>query len=227
MNSDPKASQNGPDSPVEPMVPSHRRRFQFSLAMLLWSIAIAACLMALWDIYRRFQAGKAEIQKYRSEMGYLDISDPGKIYARGVRTTGENKWSWRIYLPPNPEFLLCISTRDIPVDGFPMTECGSELKPGEHLLDASAELGQDGKWRFRVATVGSSAIGAEMRPLNSDHEISLVMETEQRTADPGSRLVLLRFRNVKGTPGASPVIHRATIDTPPCDGLMIWIEKTK
>ena len=58
------------------------------------------------------RASRDEVQKYRGEMGYLDISDPSKIYARGIRTMGATKWSWRIYLPGKPQFRLCISTNN-------------------------------------------------------------------------------------------------------------------
>ena len=75
----------------------------------MWLTTFAACLAALWAMYRDLQQTKAEartevqqaraevqairweVQKYREEMGYLDVADPKKDL-RAVsgrwRTTG-------------------------------------------------------------------------------------------------------------------------------------------
>ncbi len=93
MAAEQESTPNEPD-PAAPPLP--RRRFQFSLATLLWMTTVVACLATVWAMYRELQRTKAElraardeVQKYRDETGYLDISDPNKLYARNQNVRGK------------------------------------------------------------------------------------------------------------------------------------------
>ena len=63
---------------------SPRRRFQYSLSTLMLLTTIAALLCAIFAMYRELKQARAEVRKYRGEMGYLEITDPKKIYAQGA-----------------------------------------------------------------------------------------------------------------------------------------------
>ena len=231
MTSDREASQNEPD----PVVAAPRRGIQFSLATLMRLTFLAVCLAALCAMYRdlqqtkvELQAARAEVRKYRDEMGYLDISDPNKIYARGFRTLEENRWSWRIYLPEKPEFRLVMTTKQVSKDGVWCYGSQSTLlEPGEHLVDVRAGPGPDGKWRYRFEISGGGVGGSAMEPLGSDTQRSGVFETRQEAAEPGSRLELLRLRKCEITQRPSPGTYEAATDPRPWDGFMIWIEQQK
>jgi hypothetical protein len=94
------------------------------------------------------------------------------------------------------------------------------MKPGEHLVEASAEPWQDGKWKFSVKTDDGSGFSSPIESLDSGAYALEVLEKGQEVADPESRLVLLRLRKIaRGNPGAT--------NPQPCDGFMIWIEPQK
>jgi hypothetical protein len=160
---------------------------------------------------------KLEVEKYRNEMGYLNISDASKLHARGVRTMEENKWSWRIFVPGDRRFMLRAAI-NVPGDGIPSMSQGEvRVLRGEHLIDASIEPLRDGKWRLRIKPVDGPGIVTEMpEGFGKKTEAAGVFETKQEIADSGSPLVLLRKRNFE-----NKVYWDAT------NGLMIWIEEAK
>jgi hypothetical protein len=236
MTNDREASPNESDSTGGATPSSSSRRFQFSLATLLWLTTLAACLVALWSMYRELRqarnelrAARDEVQVYRGEMGYLDVSDPNKVYAHGIRTVETNKWSWRVHVPDKPNYRLCVATKRIPAEGIPPCNGSlSSLDSGEVLVDASAGASPDGKWRVTVKVtkrsgLGSVAytVGTDMNPLAGATQGRSVDETSQECLNPGSPLVLLRWREAKKRQGS------VDWDPQPCDGIMIWIEEAK
>ncbi len=235
------ALRNGADSTIpSPAIPPRRWRFQFSLASLLWLTTVAACLAALWAMYRDLQQTKAElrascdeVQKYRDEMGYLEVTDPKKVYVRGVRTMSASKWSWRAHCPAIPNSCFAYQHVQFQRTGFRPGKRAIILEPGERLLDAGIEPGPGGKWRFHFATFDGSVHDSEMEPLNSRFDLTRdvqtigVNETRQEAAYPGLRLVLLQLRKMKITQGSPDGPHSSTTDGEPCDGVMVWIEEHK
>jgi hypothetical protein len=219
-----QADQNEPD-PSAAAPPLLRRRFQFSLATLLWLTTLVACVAALGITYRNLRETKRELQTARSllaicrvEMGYLDVSDPKKIYARGLRTMEPYKWSWRIYLPKKLRFKLHASIGGIPYEAVPSTS-DSEilLMPGEHLIDVSAIPSRDEKWKLHIKLLDGPGADRDMPSgWNDGCETVGVFETKQEVVDSNSPLVLLRLRRIKNVYYYQP-----------CNGLMIWIEEAK
>jgi hypothetical protein len=208
----------------------------------MWLMTLAACLAAVWGMHRGLETSRAEVeraktelqeardevQKYRGEMGYLIISDPKKIYARGI-TTKPDRWSWRVYLPPGHVYEVPVSTVGVPKKGLPSSRNGTmlNLKPGEHTIEAAAEQARDDKWHLHIVISGDllpNIFDTDMQPHGQDDSRSRqgVFQGIQQAADSATPLVLLRFQSYK-TPNGDPTI------TPPepCDGLMIWIQEQK
>jgi len=220
---------------VAPTVAAPRRRFQYSLSTLMLLTTIVACLAALWATYRELKQARAdrqaaieEVKKYREEMGYLEIDDPKKIHARGVRLIPNaavaHRWSWRVYLPGARQFQVYASTSRIPIDGFPAERWPPiRTAPGENLIDASAEQGRDGKWYLSVHVRDVRGASRPMAPWKSGCSRG-VSEDGQQTWEPDKPLILLRYQNdVEISPG-----HFESVEPPgTSDGIMIWIEEEK
>jgi hypothetical protein len=160
-------------------------------------------------------------------MGYLDVADPEKVYARRVRTMADYGWSWRIHVPQKPHFQLRTSTSGIPAEGFPTSKGWTINHPGENLVDASVEQSQNGTWYLRVKVVHDFSKQVETVPFDYSCSESGSVFQPLAISDPGSRLVLLRLRKSKLIQGGPRGSLMATSDPQPCDGLMIWIEPTK
>ncbi len=95
-------------------------------------------------------------------------------------------------------------------------------------MDASAGPTQDGKWRLAVKVTkfsGTGSVtygtGSEMSFLPREWQGEGVGENTQECVNPGSPLILLRWREDKSIKGSFRQ------DPQPCDGIMIWIEEAK
>jgi hypothetical protein len=236
------APDSTPNSPDPPSPPLPRRRFQFSLATLLWMTTVVACLAALWVTYqnlrdtrRELLAARSVIALQRAELGYLNIADdPSKFYARGIGTAEANRWLWRIHVPENQKFDLCMATKRVLLEGLPKS-CERlslyEFCPpwGELFVEASAGPAQDGKWHLAVqVTKRSSGASANViasvsqecemiplagRPIEGKGGVGV---DSQQCLEPGSPLILARYREIS-----------MRDDPQPSDGVMIWIEEAK
>ncbi len=217
---------------------------RFSLATLLLLATIVCLGVALWTTSRELDEARAEgeelrneVQKYRNELGYLEISDPGRVHAIGVPVHGNLKWHWRVWLPDERSYRLHVVTGGVPKEGVPQrgTSSGSSstIRSGEMLIYAAVQKDRLGQWVFRVEKgVGgdSSTIGIhqthqrwlEGGPGWSTRQVS---PAKTRSFEPGKPVVLVRLRVselVETTPDG-----RTTRRAPdePCDGLMVWIEE--
>jgi len=220
-------------NPTADVWPPRRLRFQFSLATLLWLTTLAVCLAALLAMYRELRqarddlrAARDEVQKYRGEMGFLDVTDRSKIYARGLKIiSSANKWSWRVFVPQGRQFRLLLATSGIPATGFAVPEDteGLGLPPGESLIDASVDSSELG-WRIQLDSRHEFHTHMERQIQDPGAWISSSVVGEKYQIESGARegLALLRVRKDKTIAPGSNVI-----DTQPCDGFMIWIEEVK
>ena len=206
-----------------------RRRFQYSLSTLMLVTTIVALLAALLVTYRQREEARAEVKKFRGEMGYLDVADARKIYARSFRAPGDNRWAWRVYLPEKRKYRLYMSQTGIPQEGFPYHQCNTPIASGELLIDAAAQEGRNGKWRLCVHVRGHEDEGGfstEMAPIPGNGWGSeSVSSREQKTLAPDKPLVLLRGRKMKDV-GTVPGRDFQT-DPGPTEGIMVWIEEER
>lgn len=228
----PPATSVGEPAAAAPV--GRRWRFQYSLATLMWLVTLAACLSAMFAMYRRLhqaeaatQTCRAEVRKYRDEMGYLDVSDRSLLYARQIPTIldgaehtmrPEHEW-WRVYLPEGHQYKLRYAVHRIPKDGLPeRANAGYEISAGEQIVEADATWSLLGKV-VEVRFYGHH--GDVLLPISeTHHQVGTGVSPHQQTAvEPGSPLVLTRVRGVASS--------AASIPDEPCDGYMIWIEEQK
>jgi len=225
--------------------PANTRRrlpLRFSLATLILLATIVCLLVSLWTTSRRFREAtgeaerlRAEIRKYREEMGYLTISDPSKVHAIGVPALGNLKWQWRVYLPENRAFRVHVVTGGVPKEGVPpapRTSSGSTstIRSGESLLYAEVQKGRGGEWVFHVEDgIGSSTLG-----IHQTHErwlenfsgwIEQVRPGQTQAFEPGEPIVLLRLRVHEFVEKTDDGRTSGHPPDEPCDGLMIWIDE--
>lgn len=199
-----------------------RARLQYSLATLMWVTTAVACVCALVAMYRRMHRAESEVLRYRDEMGYLEIGDPRNVYARMLRQVGSNKWTWRVYLPAGHAFQFCTATERIPVHGLP---AGRDALPaqaaGEQLIDVDVVEESPGLHRFMLRYSGNY----HTIRLRSDGWDCWFVTERQEVATTNHPLVLMRVRCHKTGKAASGQAI-ASSASEPCDGLMLWIERT-
>ena len=152
----PESTPNSPN-PVAAVPPLPRRRFQFSLATLLWLTTVVACLAALGVMYFRTKQSDAALRTaenrargFRDEMGFLELPESTKIYVRGIGHR-KGQWAWRFYLPPGRQYRLVVATGTVKDDDEFTSNHQStrSLSPGEYVFRAHAEPIGSGKWRLR------------------------------------------------------------------------------
>jgi hypothetical protein len=216
------------------MLKHYRRlRVQFSLSTLILLFTIAALLVGLWTTSREVREARVELKKYRRDVGYLDLSDPNKVCARALRTAGNLRWEWRIYLPEKRRFRLCFLSKDIPEKGIPDRGPGARtsLPSGEFLLKAVAEKNLISGWAFSVSSPGTAAsfgiAEEEGRWIGRAPTWSSGVGEETLSADPGAPLELLRLRVPKSTTTKQGTLQTTdhSSSPQPSEGLLVWIEE--
>jgi hypothetical protein len=156
MTSDHDAPSKEPAPPIA-APPLPRRRFQFSLATLLWMTTVVACFATLGVMYVQakrskdaLEAADRKVRNLRYEMGLLEIPDSTKIYVRGIGHR-KGQWAWRFSLPPGRQYRLVVATGTVKEDDEFTSNHKStrSLSPGEYVFRAHAEPIGSGKWRLR------------------------------------------------------------------------------
>jgi hypothetical protein len=225
MTAEPQATPTEPAPPTA-ATPRPRRRFQFSLATLLWLTTLVACLAALWPMYQRLRKAKedllsarAEISECHEEMSWPEVSDKTKVYARVARTWAEYSWNWRVYIPEQQSFRFCVSTSQIPVDGCPHWTDSIKLEPGVHWLGISLSSHTG---TVELHTENTTRYTDQKMPTELNSPYCAGIHGDQKLADAGDPLVLLK-ESKRATASLTPKGCDKSEATA-CDGLMIWIE---
>jgi hypothetical protein len=222
---------------------------RFSLSTLMLLVTISAVSVNLVITYRKLSLTTVELDKYRKEIGYLDIGDKNKIHARAVRTVGSLRWAWRIHIPENKKYVLHELTGNIPThsgsityidnvaqpisrDDFPDTINLLVLPAGEYVLYANVERSGDDQW---VLTTRYNDITNKTPIIHSSDTTwlggkgggwastsSYVSQDITFITEPGRPMQLLRFCITKMVNGGMSSNHLPPISP---DGLLIWIEE--
>ena len=222
-----------------PAVPT-RGRFQYSLSTLMLVTVIVACVCAMFTMYRELirtwaerQAAVEEVKKYRHNMGFLDITDPKMIYARGVLDAMPEYCSWRVYLPEGRKYQLGVATKGITDRQLPADRSAATVVPlaaGEHVIEASSEKDREGKWHLYVSIAGDCCInGIAILPLEaggkSPYWYDYLSPSRGTLLDPKQSFYLLWLRKQKGD--GSGADNEWLGGSEPADGVVIWIEERK
>jgi type II secretory pathway pseudopilin PulG len=149
-----------------------RRWFRFSLISLLTVVAIVGLGAAyvsislqlartdrlLQDAQLKSQAQQREIDKLRSELGLITVTEPTKIHILALATLDEHHWKWRVYLPAtaSSSHALKLAIGKIPATGFDAKTVGEcHLgATGELTVEAFLRRDQAGKNVFTVQVPG-------------------------------------------------------------------------
>lgn len=163
-----------------------------------------------------------------------DISQDNMRMAHlmALPTQGEMQWRWKVTMPKGTRrYEVCAATRGIPENGFAKnyTATAIEIDEGEQLLTAEVQASPEGgpqlavtwgkaKCVFRIAPEDARWFLTEKR----GYAAMCVGTHDGEDCDPNKPIVLLQVRAMQPDgPGVSSV----SADSPPGEGLMIWIKK--
>ena len=100
-------------------------RTQFTLRRMLRAVVAISVVCALVSLSIRNLASRAqlreqaaELARLRAETGQLDATDLRKFEVLVVPTSNEKIWMWKIALPPQTQWRLCVREGIIPSTGL-------------------------------------------------------------------------------------------------------------
>lgn len=234
-------------------MPRFRPRISILNAMLLMTIiAMAIVIVQFW---RKIGPLQAENKRLNEERGTLVIDDPTKVHAIKIpaRFAGEDRTSFRVYVPPGQRYMAFVQVNNIPKVDFPERKplpghagilgnfqgrLFARLDPGDHVVTVRTVR------RGRIADISliasltdphttldaSATTSKEVWPTVVPEAYSVYgdgVESRTVSVDQTERLVLMRYR----IQAVSPELQRATYSIPEpgtqLDGVMLWVEPAK
>jgi hypothetical protein len=148
------------------MPKSLRRSFRFSILNLLLLMAAVAFAVALYLKNERLHESTRELQRLRSEAGYISIDDSKQVHVVAVPVPGPYRYRWRVYLPGGKDFGLFtyqgkVSKTKLPENPRAVHRNGlgaqsSPFEDREVLIDAVLEPRYDGGYHFTLSENGDS-----------------------------------------------------------------------
>ncbi len=206
-------------------------RFQFSLRTLLLLAITAGALMGFFFLRRENAKLRLDIERYRDELGSLEISDPAKAYIRAIPVSRMNHFRFRVYVPGGGQYRLGIQTKDVsPVGkGDDFNDMHVTVQ-GEFIIELSLTFAPDGSGIYELGTMGTESPSWQRGNFHwkvrgtsaQQYEIHSAILTDLRTVEfdhhkPFKFLTLYATVPSKGT----------RIQDDPGDGkagLKLWIE---
>jgi hypothetical protein len=203
-----------------------RKRSQFSLLTLLLIVIASGAFLGLYLKQKEASKLRDEVRALREEVGYLDVDDPEKIWARVVKQKEIYHWRWRIYVPKDGLYTLYHTTDGIGPEDFPKhsNSKSMNLKRGEFKIEAEvAQTGESATLHMDypggVSTIGLGTAQKGYDDWNGS-STSRTLSEKSTAFEPGERVELLRLRAMKTI---SPTSKSTTAG--PSPGLLIWIQE--
>jgi hypothetical protein len=135
---------------------SGRFRPRFSLLTVLLVMALVACGITIWQLWRELNPLRDEVERQRNQLGELTIRDETKTHAIQVDTLDDLTWKWRIWVPPGKKVFFHARIGEVPKEGFPKPDSVTSLDEGDHWVTFSLRKDpNDGSWK-RVIDTGSA-----------------------------------------------------------------------
>jgi hypothetical protein len=165
----------------------------------------------------------------RNELGELEITgaNRNKLQAIAIPTFEPMTWKWRIYVPPDRQFMIWDEINGVSDDNLPQRGSGCSIGPGEQVLTIALKKDEStGLWRWveKSETVNCGPILPPQlanwieRPSNITARYA--GEKEAVLAEPGQALELLRYRSFpRYDDGKSHEL------TGVGDGILVWIRE--
>lgn len=154
------------------------------------------------------------------------------VYLEAIPTNEKLHWRWRIAIPEGSgECRVCAATRGIADSGFPKDfTTVAVIGEGDELFTATLEAGPPDAPRLAV-TWGMTTSLVEIAEAdarwfvkeNRGYATSCAGTDGIEEFDPNKPVVLLRLRAMQPE---GPGSYSVSSDSPPGEGLMVWIEKT-
>lgn len=224
-------------------------RPRFSLLTALMFVTIVGMAIVVVQLWHEVGPLRAENKRLNEERGRLVIGDPNVLQAIEIpaRFAGEDRRSYRVYVPPGQSHVAFVQVNNIPKDGFPERtrlpdDAGilggfqgrlfGRLRPGEHIVTIRTTR-RGGK--ADIALVVDFLDASTNTP--KDRWPTVVPETYSVfgggvggitvAAEKTEPLVLLRQR-IMGIASESFHVSYTTAEPDvPLDGVLCWIERTQ
>jgi hypothetical protein len=240
---------------VTPMPEFRRYMPRFSILNLLMAMMIVALAITANGLYREVGPLRAENRRLNEERGTLVIDDPARLCAIRIprRFAGPNRDAFRVYVPPDQEYMAFVQINRIPKAGYPKVD---------KLPDRAIYVGNYEKTLFARLTSGESTLvvettrGVDRRDivlLRGNADLDFLLDVSANTpenewptatperysvfgggvskqttyADKSGRLALLR-RRIQAA--ATSNVRRSYMRQEPkgeLDGVMLWLERTR
>jgi hypothetical protein len=194
---------------------------RFSLSTTLLLMALVACGITIWQLWREVGPLRQEVRRLRDEVGELAVDDPTKIHAIQVRQPDELTWRWRLWIPEGRSYVLRSVGENIPMAGSPK-EGGTMWLRDSGEMWVEYQITKDprsGEWRGKLSREGGS-VGADTHEWVNWGNRSGSSEgvgTKTMVFEPDETVVLTRQRFGQSV--------KSSDDIPdPAPGFMIWLE---
>jgi hypothetical protein len=218
-------------------------RPRFSLLNLLVMVSVMGLLLLVIQQWREVEPLRQEVRRLRTELGYLVIEDPTKVYAiraQSIEAIEPNTWRWRLYLPPGGKYSLNVFSGHISGlvrqpqmkqfeaakrDGLGKLS-SRKLEAGELKLDIKL-VAEGEQWILETVPGGSHRIPqayAEWLSLRRDAMAIFGVSQEQKVFENGQPVMLMyipRPRFTTNSAGRS-VTNLPSRDT---DAIVVWLEQ--
>ena len=211
-----------------PAAPARRRRIRFSLATLVLGCALLGACGLLAMVFPEMHALRMENHKLRAEQGKLSVYDPSRIYALKLETYEELTWRWRIYLPNDRRYRLCISTKGLPQVSEATAVEGTISTDGdwsESLLTVAVLKHPDGKWKVALSANGETILVEMHGEFKGFFNRSNVYFSLEKGEPANVRLQLLRAFESKRPNNSDWSMPSRESDE--IGSLLVWIEEAK
>lgn len=221
---------------------------RFSLRTILFVIALVACGITIWQLWRELAPLRAEVRQMRAQLGFLSVDDESRPYAIQIHEWDDEIWRWRIYLPPSGKYKLYQAGGQLPANGgtpdqawlqtilsspnLRRSALHSAALQGQFTLEA--RLSPDGTgWLLRTAPGGGGStyrfkdnwLADEIVRTSTVH--SNVRTRQQREFKPGEPILLFYVAKpeITTTPAQPGRVQQQHYDLPKesAEGIVLWL----
>jgi hypothetical protein len=199
---------------------------RLSLLTALLLMALVACGITIWQLWREVAPLRVEVRRLRDEMGVLSVEDETKIHAIQVSTDDSLTWKWRIWVPEGRPVYVRHLWGNVPRVGLPESRDSTTLPPGDQWVTLSIRYDASSKaWEgiLRTRSTRLTSTIPEQNYFFVDDWISRsegIGTTAQIEDDPNHPVILQRNRAVPRGASGDSLDQDAT--TP---GFIIWLER--
>jgi hypothetical protein len=173
-------------------------------------MALLACGITIFRLWREVGPLRAELTARRAEMGELFITDPNKAHAIGVDWNQDGVCRWRLYLPDGPDWAIRTYIGNQPAfagddlqkwlagprsgKGRQFSSIGGIPRGREFTLEIRLAKDDDG-WYLQEDKGAKARLPQSFNAWLDESErrypISKVLSSEQTVYPPGEPIILL------------------------------------